>query len=202
MCYVIFYTIVKHLVTTVYNFFKIKAHYVQIFNLFIGIFIFTERMVKVLFVCLGNICRSPLAEGVFKYKVKQDGLEDMISVMSAGTSGWHIGESPDPRSIEVAEQNGIYLDSHGRKAINEDFRDFDYIIAMDSINYSDLKRLPGSSAEGAAKLKLMLDFDDIGKGKDVPDPYYGGDDGFTHVYDLLDRSCHNLLVKIKEDHQL
>lgn len=159
-------------------------------------------MIKVLFVCLGNICRSPLAEGVFKHKVSQDGLEDMIAVMSAGTSGWHIGESPDPRSIEVAERNGIYLDSHGRKAIDEDFRDFDYIIAMDSNNYSDLKRLPGSSAESSAKLKLMRDFDDIGKGKDVPDPYYGGDDGFTHVYDLLDRSCQNLLEEIKEDHQL
>ena len=159
-------------------------------------------MVKVLFVCLGNICRSPLAEGVFKQRVKEADLEDKIFVDSAGTSGWHIGEAPDPRSIEVAWQNGIELDSDGRKAISEDFQKFDYIIAMDGNNYSDLKRLPGSSIEGAAKLNLMRDFDDIGKGQDVPDPYYGGDDGFTYVYDLLDRSCRNLLDEIIDDHQL
>ena len=159
-------------------------------------------MVKVLFVCLGNICRSPLAEGIFKYKVKQEGLVDKVHVESAGTSGWHIGERPDPRSIEIAEQKGIYLDSYGRKAVNTDFKDFDYIIAMDGNNFSDLKRLPASSENGAAKLKLMRDFDEIGKGQDVPDPYYGGDDGFSYVFDLLDRSCQNLLEKIKEDHRL
>lgn len=159
-------------------------------------------MVKVLFVCLGNICRSPLAEGVFKHKVTQENLEEKILVESAGTSGWHIGELPDPRSIEVAEQHGIYLDSLGRKAINDDFEEFDYIIAMDSNNYSDLKRLPNSSKIGAAKLFLMRDYDDVGKGQDVPDPYYGGDDGFKYVFELLDRSCQNLLDEIKEEYQL
>jgi protein-tyrosine phosphatase len=159
-------------------------------------------MVNVLFVCLGNICRSPLAEGIFKYHVSEQGFKDKIKVESAGTSGWHIGERPDPRSIEVANANGIDLDSYGRKAINMDFEEFDFIIAMDRDNFSDLKRLPGSSREGAAKLYLMRDFDDIGKGKDVSDPYYGGDDGFTYVYELLDRSCRNLLEEIKKEHQL
>ncbi len=157
---------------------------------------------KVLFVCLGNICRSPLAEGVFKQRVKEAGLEDKIFVDSAGTSGWHIGERPDPRSIDVAWENGIELDSYGRKAISEDFKNFDYILAMDRNNFSDLRSLPGSSKNGAAQLFLMRDFDDIGKGQDVPDPYYGGEDGFTYVYELLDRSCRNLLDKIIEDHQL
>lgn len=158
-------------------------------------------MVSVLFVCLGNICRSPLAEGVFKHLVLAQGLENKIKVDSGGTSGWHIGERPDPRSIEVAEANGIELDSKGRKAIGKDFELFDYIIAMDSNNYSDLKNLPKSSMEGAAQLYLMRDFDEIGLGQDVPDPYYGGDDGFTYVYELLDRSCRNLLEKIKTEHQ-
>lgn len=161
-----------------------------------------QKMVNVLFVCLGNICRSPLAEGIFKHLVGKQGLEKKIKVESAGTSVWHIGESPDPRSIEVANANGIELDSYGRKAITMDFEEFDYIIAMDRDNFSDLRRLPGKLREGAAKLYLMRDFDDIGKGQDVPDPYYGGDDGFTYVFELLHRSCLNLLEEIKKVHQL
>ena len=190
------------MVTTRYNFFKKKVHIIELFKVFIEIVIFFRKMIKVLFVCLGNICRSPLAEGVLKYKVNEENLESEILVESAGTSGWHIGESPDPRSIEIAEQNGIHLDSYGRKAVSEDFAEFDYIVAMDRNNYADLKKLPGSSKEGAAKLVLMRDFDDMGQGQDVPDPYYGGDDGFRHVYELLDRSCQNLLDEIKEEHKL
>lgn len=159
-------------------------------------------MVKVLFVCLGNICRSPLAEGVFKHMVLGQNLEDEITADSAGTSGWHIGEHPDPRSIEVARKNGIELDSYGRGANTDDFKEFDYIIAMDISNYADLKSLPGSSMHGAARLFLMRDFDDIGKGLDVPDPYYGGDDGFTYVFELLQRSCQNLLEEIKSEYKL
>lgn len=158
-------------------------------------------MVNVLFVCLGNICRSPLAEGVFKHQVREAGLENKIKADSGGTSGWHIGERPDPRSIEVANENGINLDSYGRKAIGDDFLSYDYIIAMDSDNYRDMKNLTESSMKGAAQLHLMRDFDDKGLGQDVPDPYYGGDEGFTYVYELLDRSCRNLLKKIKAVHQ-
>jgi len=159
-------------------------------------------MIKVIFICLGNICRSPLAEGVFKHLVSEEGLENKISAASAGTSGWHIGERPDPRSVEVALQNGIALDSRGRKAVSEDFQEFDYIIAMDKNNYADMKRLPGASKTGAAKLRLMRDFDESGKGLDVPDPYYGGDEGFQKVYEMLDRSCRNLLEEIRIEHNL
>ena len=159
-------------------------------------------MIHVLFVCLGNICRSPLAEGVFKHLVFEDGLEDKIFVASAGTSGWHVGDRPDPRSIEVARENGIVLDSYGRKAISNDFAEFDYIIAMDQNNFADMSSLDGSSKKDAAKLYLMRDFDEIGKGQDVPDPYYGGDDGFSYVFELLDRSCRNLLEEIREENKL
>ncbi len=159
-------------------------------------------MIKVLFVCLGNICRSPLAEGIFKQRVKEAGLEDKIFIDSAGTSGWHIDEPPDPRSIDVALENGIELDSYGRKAINADFETFDYIIAMDKNNYADLKSLPGSNGAGAAQLFLMRDFDDVGTGEDVSDPYFGGEDGFTYVFELLDRSSKRLLDKIIKEHQL
>lgn len=157
---------------------------------------------KVLFVCLGNICRSPLAEGVFKQLVEEAGFQGKILVESAGTSGWHIGDPPDPRSVEIARENGIELNSLGRKAVSNDFQEFDYIIAMDKNNYADLKRLPGSSKESAAKLLLMRDFDSIGPGQDVPDPYYGGDDGFKHVFELLDRSCRNLLVEVTKSYKL
>ena len=190
------------MVTTEYNFFNIKAHFIEKINLFIEIFIFCYHMVKVLFVCLGNICRSPLAEGIFKHLVDEAGLANIIDVDSAGTSGWHIGERPDPRSIDVGLEHGIVLNSFGRKAINHDFAEFDYIIAMDRNNYLDMKAMPGSRKNGAAKLFLMRDFDDLGHGQDVPDPYYGGEDGFTHVFELLDRSCRNLLQEIRKTHHL
>jgi len=159
-------------------------------------------MIKVLFVCLGNICRSPLAEGIFKHQVKMAGLEKKIIIDSAGTSGWHIGESPDPRSIDIAKKNGIILDSFGRKAVAEDFSEFDYILAMDRDNFRDLKNLNHFRANSKAKLVLMRDFDHLEKGADVPDPYYGGNDGFRKVFEMLDRSCANLLDEIVATHKL
>lgn len=156
-------------------------------------------MIKVLFVCLGNICRSPLAEGIMKHKIKRAGLEDKIAVASAGTSGWHIGEAADPRSADIALQHGIVLDSYGRKAVAGDFMDYDYILAMDQDNYASLKQLASRGAKAA--LYLMRHYDDIGTGQDVPDPYYGGEDGFQNVYELLDRSCENLLQEIMGKHK-
>ena len=150
-----------------------------------------SRPTSVLFVCLGNICRSPLAEGVFLHLVAESGSSDDVVVDSAGTGAWHVGERPDPRSLEVAERHGIELPGHARRVTEEDFGRFDRIIAMDRSNLSDLESL--RPADSDAVLELLRDHDpDPGDGE-VPDPYYGGDDGFDRVYHMVRRSCEVLL---------
>jgi protein-tyrosine phosphatase len=159
-------------------------------------------MIGVLFVCLGNICRSPLAEGIFKRKVEEAGLNEFIAIDSAGTSGWHINEPPDRRSADIARKNGIRLDHYGQQISPKDFDQFDYIIAMDGDNYDDIIRMRDSHGNGKAEVLIMREFDDQQSGSDVPDPYYGGPNGFQLVYDLLDESLSNFLNKIIEDHEL
>ncbi len=153
-------------------------------------------MIKVLFVCLGNICRSPLAEGVFLHLLQQKDLLQNFSVDSAGTGDWHVGHGADKRSQAVAKQNGFELYSKARQVKISDFTEFDWIIAMDDNNREDLKRLCLPALQ--SKIILMRDFDiPEFKGEDVPDPYYGGDEGFIHVYLMLERSCANFLEHIK-----
>lgn len=138
--------------------------------------------VKILMVCLGNICRSPLAEGILRSKLNSNFIID-----SAGTGGWHAGESPDQRSIETAKQNNIDI-SHqkARKFSIADFDLFDYIYVMDQSNYKDVINLaPNKVAK--AKVALIL-----GDSKEVPDPYYGGQEGFENVYFLLDQACEEI----------
>jgi protein-tyrosine phosphatase len=138
--------------------------------------------VKILMVCLGNICRSPLAEGILRSK-----LDSNFIIDSAGTGGWHAGESPDQRSIETAKQNNIDI-SHqkARKFSIADFDSFDYIYVMDQSNYKDVINLaPNEVAK--AKIALIL-----GDSKEVPDPYYGGQEGFENVYYLLDQACEEI----------
>lgn len=159
-------------------------------------------MIGVLFVCLGNICRSPLAEGIFIKKVEEAGLKELIHVDSAGTSRWHIDEPPDQRSAQIARQHGIVLDHLGRQISPRDMDDFDYIIAMDADNYEDILRVRENHLDGKAEIVLMRDFDDQRSGADVPDPYYGGQNGFQLVYDLLDESLSNFLDKIIKEHGL
>lgn len=159
-------------------------------------------MVGVLFVCLGNICRSPLAEGIFKQKVEEAGLKELIAIDSAGTSGWHINDPPDQRSLAIARQNGIRLDHSGRQISIKDFDQFDYIVAMDGDNYNDIIRLQGNHNDGKAEILIMREFDDQQSGSDIPDPYYGGPNGFQLVYDLLDESLSNFLDKIIDEHGL
>lgn len=161
-----------------------------------------KKMIKVLFVCLGNICRSPLAEGIFNKKVIQAGLSGYIQSDSAGTSGWHINEPPDVRTIETAGRHDIHLDHYGRKFIRRDLDDYDYIVAMDDENYNEvMSRKEGPENIRATVIK-MLDFDKEQSGADVPDPYYGGKDGFEQVFSLLEESTGNLLNEIVRKYRI
>ncbi len=144
---------------------------------------------NVLMVCLGNICRSPLAEGILKQKCKEKGLDWEID--SAGTSGWHVGELPDPRSITTAKKNGIDItDQRSRKFVAADFSHYDLILAMDSSNYQDINKLAPDEAS-KDKVKLILNFVFPDQNRPVPDPYY--DNGFDHVYGLLDTACDRII---------
>lgn len=152
---------------------------------------------SVLFVCLGNICRSPLAEGVFRNLVARRGLEDRFDIDSAGTGGWHAGEPPDTRALEVAARNGVRLTSRARQVTGTDLERFDWVIAMDRDNLRALKGL-ATSARAQSVLHLLRAFDPAGSADDdeVPDPYYGGPSGFVNVYEMVDRSCEALLEHI------
>jgi protein-tyrosine phosphatase len=151
--------------------------------------------VKVLFVCLGNICRSPTAEGVFRHYVEQAGLSDKISIDSAGTSDWHIGKTPDPRTQAAAAVRGYDLSKlRGRQAVPEDFKQFDLILAMDNSNLNNLQAI--QPADGTAELALYLPRFGISP-DEVPDPYYGGEDGFELVLDMLEQASQVLLDEIK-----
>lgn len=143
----------------------------------------------VLFICMGNICRSPLAEGVFKHQASKRGVLQQFHVDSAGTGGWHAGEKPDPRSIDVALRHGIVLDSRARQVRRSDFTDFDLLICMDEDNREFMEEMGAP----AAKLSLLLEFDPKSPVREVPDPYYGGVDGFMTVYNLVNNACAALL---------
>ncbi|MDP2710491.1 MAG: low molecular weight protein-tyrosine-phosphatase [Solirubrobacteraceae bacterium] len=153
---------------------------------------------RVLFVCLGNICRSPTAEGVMRGLVADAGLSDRIEIDSAGTGGWHVGASPDPRSVAAAAARGIVLAGAARKVRRADFDAFDLLVALDGANARDLRRLAPDD-EAAAKVRLLREFDRAAGGGDldVPDPYYGGEDGFGHVLDLVDAACRGLLDELR-----
>lgn len=160
-------------------------------------------MIKVLFVCLGNICRSPMGEGSFKHLVAKAGLSQQIAVDSAGTSSYHIGELPDERMRETAERYGIILDHKARQLSVEDFDTFHYIIAMDSKNYHNINLLAGKiNASKPYKIFMMREFDTNRTSEDVPDPYFGGMDGFEEVYQIVMRSNEKLLEYIIKEQKL
>jgi len=157
-----------------------------------------SKPVQVLFVCMGNICRSPTAEGVFRKLHRELAPELDIHVDSAGTHAYHIGDAPDPRSQAAALQRGVDISGHrGRQAIAQDFHDFDYVLAMDSENLRRLQALRPKDAK--AELKLLLEYDDTGV-RDVPDPYYGGGGGFERVLDLVEQGGRGLLAHIRKRH--
>jgi protein-tyrosine phosphatase len=155
--------------------------------------------ISVLFVCLGNICRSPMAEGVFRHILDEEGWSDRFRVDSAGTDSWHVGESPDARSVRTAASHGVTLGGHARQTRPEDFRRFHYIVAMDRSNLASLERYR-DGVGGQASLYLLREFDpEGGPGAEVPDPYYGGPSGFEDVFAMVERSCRGLLDHILEE---
>ena len=156
-------------------------------------------MIKILFVCLGNICRSPLAEAIFHQKIENQSLKGKLSTNSAGTAGYHVGEKPDPRTIEIAEKNNIPINHRGQQFEKYHAKEYDYLIAMDHSNFQNMITEIGDQPEN---LLLMREFDSLGKGQDVPDPYYGGIDGFEKMYQILDRSLDEFLNFLKEKHDL
>lgn len=150
---------------------------------------------NVLMVCLGNICRSPLAEGILRDKLK--GLNLDSKVESAGTGNYHVGESADPRSVEVAKKNHININSHQARQFQvEDFDKYDLIYAMDSSNYDNIIKLARNKAD---EQKVMLLMDELMPGEkiDVPDPYFGGQHGFDRVYEMIDRACNKVIDRLK-----
>ena len=155
-----------------------------------------EGPTRILFVCLGNICRSPLAEGVFKSLLRARSLTEHYRVDSAGTGAWHVGEGPDRRATEVARRHGVTLEGRARQVAAPDFVDFDYLVAMDRQNLSELSTLTRRRGS-RARLHLLREFDPDPGDRQVPDPYYGGTDGFETVYAILARSCTALLDHVE-----
>jgi len=149
---------------------------------------------KILMVCLGNICRSPLAEGILVSKLDPTKFE----VDSAGTAGYHVGELPDRRSITTAKQHGIDITyQRSRKFIKNDFQTFDYIFAMDQSNYTNILAL-AKTEEDHAKVHMILNQISPNSNAEVPDPYYGGDQGFENVYQMLDKACDIFAAKLSK----
>jgi protein-tyrosine phosphatase len=154
------------------------------------------QMERILFVCLGNICRSPLAEAVFKHRVNLLGLSDAFEVDSCGTADYHIGSQPDPRTVKNALKNGVPIDHACRQLCEQDFERFDRIFVMDEHNYRNTLRL--APADHHHKVKLMRTFDPLGKDQSVPDPYYGVEKDFQEVFDILDRTITAFLTSGKD----
>ena len=158
-------------------------------------------MVKVLFICLGNICRSPTAQGVFEALLQREGLADRIQVDSAGTQAYHVGEPPDARAQQAALRRGVDLSGQRARRVRPgDFLEFDYILAMDRSNYDDLRSV--SHPDYEERVRLFLEFASASGVQDVPDPYYGGAQGFERVLDLIEEAAEGLLADIRARHKL
>lgn len=154
-------------------------------------------MINILFICMGNICRSPSAEGFFARALQYSDYKDRVSIDSAGTHSYHIGQAPDPRAVDIASNFGVDISKlRARKVRKSDFDDYDLMIAMDSGNLANLKAIRPSGS--TARLKMMMKFHPDGHPEDVPDPYYGGIDGFTYMCELLDSATAGLLKDVEE----
>lgn len=156
------------------------------------------KKIRVLFVCLGNICRSPLGAAILKKKVLEEGLESEIEVDSCGTSNYHIGSGADSRTVANAMANGVPITHSARQLTAADLRTFDFVFAMDKSNYQNILRV-ANAADTQKRVKLMREFDTASPGADVPDPYYGSEKDFQHVYEILDRCTSNFLEFVKKE---
>ncbi|WP_431685893.1 low molecular weight protein-tyrosine-phosphatase [Hahella sp. NBU794] len=153
-------------------------------------------MINILFVCMGNICRSPTAHGVFEAFLQRAGLTDCVEVDSAGTGGWHAGELPDRRAREFAGKRGYSLEHiRARQVTPDDFEQFDLVLAMDRDNLANLQHICPQKHQ--SKVKLFLDFASSSDEREVPDPYYGGPQGFEHVLDLVEDACQGLVEHVQ-----
>ena len=159
-------------------------------------------MVRVCFVCLGNICRSPTAEGIMRSLVHGAQLHDQIEVDSAGLGAYHLGEMADRRAREASRARGVTLNSRSRQFTADDFERFDYVVAMDVENHGDLLDLAPDAA-AKAEVRLLRSFDPAAPaGAEVPDPYYGGPRGFDNVFNMCEAACQGLLDTIRSEHHL
>jgi protein-tyrosine phosphatase len=151
--------------------------------------------VRILFVCLGNICRSPTAEAVMRGLIAESALDADLEVESAGTGDWHIGHPPDPRSVSAAAERGVELTGEARQVTAEDFERFDLLVAMDRANRDDLLRL-APDEEAREKVRLLRE---LGEGveEDVPDPYHGGEEGFAEVVEIVEENCRALVGQLR-----
>ena len=150
---------------------------------------------RVLFVCTGNICRSPTAEGVFRHRARQAGLTS-LQIDSAGTAGWHVGKAPDPRTVAAAQRRGYDLSAlRARQVRAADFDNFDIVLAMDKQNLAELKSIAPHGVKTG--LGLFLDYAEGAPFSEVPDPYYGGDAGFEQVLDLIERASDGLIARLR-----
>jgi protein-tyrosine phosphatase len=154
-------------------------------------------MINILFVCMGNICRSPSAEGFFAHALKQSSYSEQISIDSAGTHGYHVGHGPDPRAVDTAGNFDVDIGHlRSRKVSTSDFHNYDLIVAMDRSNFEDLQRI--QPQDSTAGLKMMMEYHPEGHPDEVPDPYYGGMDGFTYMCELLESATAGLLKDVEE----
>ncbi|MDZ7658683.1 low molecular weight protein-tyrosine-phosphatase [Fodinibius sp.] len=154
-----------------------------------------ENHYKICFVCLGNICRSPTAQGIFQHLINERGLENYFEVDSAGTSAYHVGESANSKSQRTAQKHGITLHSKARQFEASDLDYYDLILAMDNENLENVRKMANGNHEN--KIGRMRDFDPKPGDGEVPDPYYGGPEGFENVFQIVKRSCENLLDELE-----
>jgi protein-tyrosine phosphatase len=157
----------------------------------------SPQPVRVLFVCLGNICRSPAAEGVFLDLLAREGLGEAFVVDSAGTGGWHTGKRADARMRAAASRRGIHLPSRARQLEASDLETFDHVLTMDADNLAAVHRLAAAHGMAAGHVRPLLSHGSKAGMKEVPDPYYGGAEGFEHVLDLLEDACRGLLAELR-----